>query len=121
MQTDQDRPLFSEEHRIYREAIRRFLADTVPDNIEAWRGAGCLPRSFLRQCGEQGLLCPQVPEAYGGPGGDFLLNVVVAEETAYAGLSQATFQRPLGHRRRIPAVAGRRAAESDLASWHGER
>ncbi len=91
MLKDQVRPLFAEEHRIYREAVRRFLADTVPEQIETWRDAGRLPPSFLRQCGAQGLLCPQVPEAYGGPGGDFLLNVVVAEETSYAGLSQATF------------------------------
>jgi long-chain-acyl-CoA dehydrogenase len=32
-----------------------------------------------------GLLCPTVPEAYGGPGLDFRYNAVVDEESAYSG------------------------------------
>lgn len=87
----ESRPLFAEEHAIYRESVNRFLAERATPNLAAWREAGRLPLEFLRECGAQGLLCPQVPEAYGGPGGDFRLNVVVAEEVAYCGLSQATF------------------------------
>ena len=86
-----ERPLFSEEHDIYRSAVRRFLNDAAVPNLERWCEEGRLPHDFLEACGAQGLLCPQVPEAYGGPGGDFRFNVVVAEETAYSGLSQATF------------------------------
>jgi alkylation response protein AidB-like acyl-CoA dehydrogenase len=85
------RPLFAEEHTIYRESVRRFLAERAVPHIDEWCEAGRLPLQFLAACGSHGLLCPQVPEAYGGPGGDFRLNVVVAEEVAYCGLSQATF------------------------------
>ncbi len=88
---DQMRPLFDEEHAIYRDAVRRFLADEVPKGLESWYAAGKVSADFLRRCGDSGLLCPQVPEAYGGPGGDFRMNVVVAEEVAYSGLSQATY------------------------------
>ena len=86
-----DRPLFDQSHEIYRDALRKFLADAAASNLDAWQEAGRLPMDFFAACGEQGLLCPQVPEEYGGPGGDFRFNVVAAEEVAYAGLSQATF------------------------------
>ncbi len=88
---DINRPLFDEAHQIYRDAIRRFLTDAAVPHLDRWQQEGRLPLRFLRDCGEQGLLCPQVPDAYGGPGGDFRFNVVAAEEVAYAGLSQATF------------------------------
>jgi len=41
----------------------------------------------VAQSGEQGLLCANVKEAYGGNGGDWLYNVVVVEEFARAGVS----------------------------------
>jgi acyl-CoA dehydrogenase len=85
------RPVYDEEHAIYRESVRRFLAERAVPNLDAWCEAGRVPLDFLEACGAFGLLCPQVPEAYGGPGGDFRFNAVVAEEVAYSGLSQATF------------------------------
>ncbi len=87
----QDRPLFDDEHRMYRDSVRKFLADEVGRGLSSWREAGKVPLDVLRRFGDNGLLCPQVSEAYGGPGGDFRFNVVVAEEVAYSGLSQATF------------------------------
>ena len=39
------------------------------------------------KAGEQGLLCPTVPEEFGGAGTDFLYNVVIDEEIARLGLS----------------------------------
>ncbi len=87
----QNRPIFDEEHAMYRDAVRRLLADEVGRGLAQWREDGKVPLDVLRRFGGNGLLCPQVPETYGGPGGDFRFNVVVAEEVAYSGLSQATF------------------------------
>jgi long-chain-acyl-CoA dehydrogenase len=44
-----------------------------------------MDRGFWRNCGEAGLLCPQVPEEYGGLGLDFGYAAVVGEELWYAG------------------------------------
>ncbi len=81
------RTIFSEEHEIFRSAVRRFIdAEMVPHH-RAWERAGVVPRELWRKAGEQGLLCANVKEAYGGNGGDWLYNVVVVEELARAGVS----------------------------------
>lgn len=41
-------------------------------------------RELWRKAGRAGCLCPWVEEEYGGPGGDFLHSVVLAEELSYA-------------------------------------
>ena len=79
------RTLFSDEHEAFRDAIRRFIDHEVVPNYRSWEDAGYVPRDIWRKGGQIGLLCPDVPEAYGGPGGDFLFNAVVHEEMARAG------------------------------------
>ncbi|NCU12178.1 MAG: acyl-CoA dehydrogenase, partial [Sphingomonadaceae bacterium] len=44
-----------------------------------------VPKSIWPKAGELGLLCPTVPEEYGGLGLDFGYNAIVDEETAYYG------------------------------------
>lgn len=78
--------LFDEEHDMFRDAVRRFFNESVVPHIDDWEKAGQVPLSYFTQCGEQGVLCPQVPEQYGGPGGDFRFNAIVAEEHAYTTL-----------------------------------
>jgi alkylation response protein AidB-like acyl-CoA dehydrogenase len=79
------RAVFKEEHRIYRESVRRYLENEVAPHYEAWERAGEAPRSFWHDAGAAGLLCPDVPEEYGGPGGDYLFNAVVLEEITRIG------------------------------------
>jgi len=81
------RTLFSEEHEIFRSAVRRFIEAEMVPHHRAWERAGVVPRELWRKAGEQGLLCANVKEAYGGNGGDWLYNVVVVEELARAGVS----------------------------------
>jgi len=79
------RTLFSEEHEAFRDVVRRFVDREVVPNYRSWEDAGSVPRDAWRKGGEIGLLCPDVPEQYGGPGGDFLFNSVVHEEMARVG------------------------------------
>jgi alkylation response protein AidB-like acyl-CoA dehydrogenase len=76
---------FTPEHDLFREQVRRFLAGEVEPHLERWEQEGIVDRRLWTQCGAQGLLCPTVPEAYGGLGLDFGYNAVIDEELAYAG------------------------------------
>ncbi|KCZ53310.1 hypothetical protein HY29_03575 [Hyphomonas beringensis] len=74
-----------ETHAIFRESVKRFFASEL--DLDTWEKERLTPRSFWRSAGEAGLLCPTVPEAYGGPGLDFSYNAIVTEELTYAGSS----------------------------------
>ncbi len=85
------RTLFSTEHDIFRESVRRFVQTELAPHHADWEDAGFVPREAWRAAGAAGLLCCQISEAYGGPGGDFLFNVVVTEEMARAGVTGPGF------------------------------
>ena len=71
---------FSEEHEMLRGQIRRFIAEKVLPNGEAWEAEGMIPRGVLREMGELGLFGIRYPEQYGGSDLDMLATVVLAEE-----------------------------------------
>ena len=81
------RTLFSNEHEIFRATVGRLLDEECVPHHESWEEQGHIDRAAWLKAGEQGLLCPTVPEEYGGLGTDFLYNVVVDEEIARRGLS----------------------------------
>ncbi len=70
---------------LFRDQVRKFLSREAVPHIERWEAEGIVGRDFWRACGDNGLLCPSVPEAYGGLGLDFAFNAVIAEELAYIG------------------------------------
>ena len=78
------RDVFGEEHELFRREVRRFVEKEVAPRIEGWNRAGRSDRDTWRRAGEEGLLGPNAPEAYGGAGGDFLFSAVVMEELSYA-------------------------------------
>jgi acyl-CoA dehydrogenase len=83
---------YSEEHRIFRNSLRKYLEKEVMPHVEEWEEAGIVPRSAWKGMGEQGFLCMGVPEEYGGLGADFLYSVIVIEEmvrTNHSGLAAA--------------------------------
>jgi acyl-CoA dehydrogenase len=73
---------YTEEHRIFRKSVRKFLEKEVSPFVEEWEEIGIVPKSIWRKMGEQGFLCMGVPEAYGGLGADFLYSVILMEELA---------------------------------------
>jgi alkylation response protein AidB-like acyl-CoA dehydrogenase len=80
-----DRPLFSDDHHAVRDTVRRVLTDVIEPRLDAHERDGIVEREAWAQVGAAGLLCPQVPEAYGGPGLDFSFNAIVGEELSYMG------------------------------------
>ncbi|MFT3800891.1 MAG: acyl-CoA dehydrogenase family protein [Burkholderiaceae bacterium] len=77
--------LYRQEHRIFQATARRFVDEEILPHREAWEEAGTVPRDVWRKAGQAGLLCCDMPEEFGGAGGDFIHNVVLAQEMARAG------------------------------------
>jgi len=75
-----ERTLYREEHEMFRRSFRQFVDREVVPNQERWREAGSVDRETWRKAGQNGFLCPALPEADGGPGGDFLHSCVIGEE-----------------------------------------
>jgi len=86
-----DRTLFSEEHELYRETVRKFSEKELLPYHSQWEKDGVVSRDAWQKAGAAGLLCASIPEEYGGGGGDFLHSTVVIEELAYAHLSGPGF------------------------------
>lgn len=85
------RTLFDEEHELFRKTVRRFVESELAPHHAEWDRAGIVPRQTWRRAGEMGLLCPNVPEEYGGMGADWRYNVVIIEELARAGITGPGF------------------------------
>ena len=81
------RRVYDEEHNQFRETVRRFAAAKIAPDFQRWEEAGIIDRSLWAAGGAAGLLCPQVPEEFGGAGGDFRHNAVVIEELSYSGFA----------------------------------
>jgi len=82
------RTIFEDEHRDYRETVRRFLAGEVVPHHVRWEQEGIVPRELFAKAAAQGMLAMGVPEEFGGAGvGDFRFNQIVVEEVAYAGVA----------------------------------
>jgi acyl-CoA dehydrogenase len=81
------RTLFSEDHDIFRASVRRFIEREMVPHHRQWERDGLVPRELWRHAGQQGLLCANIPEAYGGLGAEWQVNIVVIEELARAGVS----------------------------------
>ncbi|ADB50018.1 acyl-CoA dehydrogenase family protein [Conexibacter woesei] len=75
--------IFTEEHDRLRESISRFVAKELAPHAEEWEET-TFPDSVIRRMGELGFLGLSVPEQYGGQGGDYYANLVLAEEMAGA-------------------------------------
>lgn len=70
----------SDEHEMFRRSLRRFLEKEAAPHFEQWERDRLIPREFWRKMGNQGYLCPSVPEAFGGAAVDFSYSVVINEE-----------------------------------------
>ncbi|MBB6364341.1 acyl-CoA dehydrogenase family protein [Acinetobacter lwoffii] len=80
MQKDSDFELF-------RDNYQRFLAEHVAPFYETWEEQGLIPRELWHKLGDNGFLCVDVPEEYGGFGAPIHYSQMLVQETAKAGFT----------------------------------
>lgn len=78
-------PYLTDDHEMFRKSLRKFLEKEAYPYYDQWEEDRIIPRSFWLKMGEQGFLCPDIDEKYGGSGVDFGFSVVVNEELERVG------------------------------------
>jgi len=77
----------NEELESLRDTAVRFIEKELEPHDEEFRKRGHVGHEVWRRAGAAGLLCTDIPQEYGGGGGDFRHEAVLSEETARRGLS----------------------------------
>jgi acyl-CoA dehydrogenase len=79
------RPAWSDDDvEAFRELARTFLEKECAPHEQRWGEQQHVDREIWNKAGDLGLLCPSIPEQYGGGGGTFALEAVMAEEQTRA-------------------------------------
>jgi acyl-CoA dehydrogenase len=81
-----ERRIFSEEHVLFRDAVRRYVTEEVVPQYESWQRGAQVPRAEWKKAAQRGLLCPSAPPELGGAGADFLYSVAIIEELSERGV-----------------------------------
>jgi alkylation response protein AidB-like acyl-CoA dehydrogenase len=76
--------IFDDDHDQLRDSIRAFVRREIVPHVGEWEQT-TFPDQIVRRMGELGLLGLSMPERYGGQGGDYFANIVLAEEIARSG------------------------------------
>jgi alkylation response protein AidB-like acyl-CoA dehydrogenase len=85
------RTLFTEEHQMFRDTVRRFMENEVVPHHARWEEQGYVDRELWMQAAAAGFLCPSMPEEYGGAGVDITYSVILMEEQLRVGATGIGF------------------------------
>src|SRR5689334_25041299 len=71
----------TEDHRAFRDSVRRFVDTEVNPSVDEWEAAGRVPlHDLFPKAAKLGLLGLEYDPAYGGEGADHSFQMVAAEE-----------------------------------------
>ena len=76
---------FQPEHDELRSSIRSFVEAELAPHAQQWEEEQDFPDSVFTRLGDLGFLGVSYPEEFGGGGGDYLCNIVLAEEMTGCG------------------------------------
>ena len=72
--------LLTEEHKLIRSSIRDFVKREISPYIEDWAQRAHFPYEIVKKFGDVGAFGPQIPEAYGGGGLDYIAYGLIMQE-----------------------------------------
>ena len=75
----------NEELTLFRDMARRAFEQEVAPDFEQWEEDHMVPRALWNKLGEAGLLCPDMPEEYGGAGTTPHVTLALIEELSRMG------------------------------------
>jgi len=70
----------TEDLRIFDDGVAKFMEREVAPNQERYMKQQGVDRALWKKAGEYGLLCPSMPEEYGGAGGTFAHEAVIIDQ-----------------------------------------
>lgn len=79
-------PWMNDELQILRDAAKRFFEQEFVPLSDKWIDQGKVDRDAWTKAGTAGLLLAEIPEEYGGAGGDYRHETVIMEEMQRAGV-----------------------------------
>merc|ERR1712029_758882 len=78
------RSIFSADHDMFREQVRRWMRERLAPLQNSFEEEGQPSKEIWKEMGDQGLLGVSIPAEVGGIGASFLEEAIVAEEMSYA-------------------------------------
>ena len=81
--------ILTEQQEMIRESASRFAEQRLVPGSRSWEAAGAVDPAVLREMGELGFICPELPESFGGLGMGCLAAGVIHDLTSDGKLAGA--------------------------------
>ncbi|WP_417320984.1 acyl-CoA dehydrogenase family protein [Emcibacter sp.] len=109
-----ERTIFTSEHDMFRNTVRRFMHDEVIPNLDKWNKQNHPDREVWLEAGKHGLLCVTTPPEYGGAGADRKYSAVLIEEQQRANAAGPGF---VMHSEIVAGYIERYGTEEQKQNW----
>ncbi|WP_394670961.1 acyl-CoA dehydrogenase family protein [uncultured Acinetobacter sp.] len=76
---------YDAELELFRDNFKRYMKEHIAPHYDQWEREGIMPRSVWNSLGENGFLCVDLPEEYGGYGVPTHYSLMLVEESARTG------------------------------------